>query len=316
MRLLMLATGPFAGPTLRELYHSHHSLEGLFTSPTIERKERYPVSTNSVRDTATEHGTPIFTPEDINSAECQHQLSQFHADLLVVCDYGQILAADTLATGRLGGINLHASLLPKYRGAAPINWAIWNGDAKTGVTVIHMTLKIDAGPCVAQSSMQIGPDETAVELEARLSEMGAKLVRQVLDAMETGPLCVIPQDPTQASKAPRLKKTDGAIDWTRPALAIKNQIRALEPWPKTYTYWHSEKGPSTRLILGKAQVVEQTQSTPPGTVLESEADRLVVAAGCAALRLNTLQAAGKRMMTAEEFLRGHRVKPGERFGPE
>ena len=151
---------------------------------------------------------------------------------------------------------LHASLLPKYRGAAPINWAIYHGETETGVTVIHMTPQIDAGPCIAQARAAIGPDETAADLEPRLAELGARLICETIDRLEAGRVEAIPQDAALASKAPRLKKTDGLIDWSRPAAAIKNQIRALEPWPKTYTFWHRPDGPPLRLILGPASVVQ------------------------------------------------------------
>ncbi len=212
----------------------------------------------------------------------------------MVCDYGQILAPATLAAARHGGVNLHASLLPKYRGAAPINWAIYHGETETGVTVIHMTPQIDAGPCIAQARAAIGPDETAADLEPRLAELGARLICETIDRLEAGRVEAIPQDAALAGKAPRLKKTDGLVDWSRPAAAIKNQIRAMEPWPKTYTFWHRPGGPPVRLILGPASVVQPlwcgrpactgAGETPapqviPGTVLEAAGNRLVIAAG-------------------------------------
>jgi methionyl-tRNA formyltransferase len=207
--------------------------------------------------------------------------------------------------------------LPKYRGAAPINWALLNGETETGVTVIHMTPKVDAGPCIAQAVTMIGADETAVELESRLAESGGWLVRRTIDALAEGRLEVLPQDPALASKAPRLKKTDGAIDWTRSALSIKNQIRALEPWPRTYTYWHRAKGVPVRMILGPVDVVDLPgASHPPGDVLEACGDRLVVAAGQGAVAPRTIQLAGKRPMGIAEVLRGHKIRPGERFGAE
>jgi methionyl-tRNA formyltransferase len=165
----------------------------------------------------------------------------------VVCDYGQILAPATLATARRGGVNLHGSLLPKYRGAAPINWAIYHGETESGVTVIHITPQIDAGPCIAQARTAIGPDETAAELEVRLAELGAGLMCEAIDLLEEGRQQALPQDAALAGKAPRLKKSDGLIDWRRPAAAIKNHVRAMEPWPKTYTFWHRCDGPPLRL---------------------------------------------------------------------
>ena len=234
---------------------------------------------SSLREIAREHGTPLLDAEDINAAPWPARLAEYRADLLVVCDYGQRLAPETLATARLGGINLHASLLPKYRGAAPINWAIYHGETQTGVTVIHMTPRIDAGPCIAQAPLAIRPEETAGELELRLAELGAGLVRQTIDGLQAGLLEALPQDPALASKAPRLKKTDGLIDWRRGAGAIKDHVRAMDPWPKTYTFWHRQGGPPLRLILGPLAVIEAPAAAAPGTVLEAAGDRLVIAAG-------------------------------------
>jgi methionyl-tRNA formyltransferase len=311
-----MGTGPFVGPTFRELYRTHHDIVALVTSPLHLRPGQEPPPINIVRDIAHQHTTPIFDPEDINTPDSRLGLSKYNADLMVVCDYGQILSSSTLATSQLGGINLHASLLPKYRGAAPINWAIYNGETKTGVTVIHMTPKVDAGPCIAQAETDIGPEETAAELEKRLSELGAWLVLRTIDALKAGNLEALAQDPALASKAPRLKKSDGLIDWSRPAAAIKNQIRALEPWPKTYTFWRRQKGQPIRLIFGPAAVEDHAGGSIPGTVLEAEKGRLVIAAGAGAVALISIQPVGKRLMSVEEFLRGHRIQPGDIFAAE
>ncbi len=332
MQLLMMGTGPFALPTFHGLYQTRHSVAALVTGPLRTHRGRPVEPPGGLREVAQEHGTPVFDPEDVNTPESQAALAALKADLLVVCDYGQILAPATLAAARLGGINLHASLLPKYRGAAPINWAIYHGETETGVTVIHMTAELDAGPSIAQARVAIGPDETAVELEARLAGLGAGLIYETIDQLNSGNVQPIPQDAALASKAPRLKKTDGAIDWSRPAAAIKNQIRALEPWPKTYTFWHRPAAPPLRLILGAASVESlwcrrpactaagetpaPQEKHPPGTVLEAAGDRLMIATGEGALLPAAIQPAGKREVTIAEFLRGHHVRPGDRFGPE
>ena len=317
MRLLMLGTGPFAVPTFRALYDTRHAIVALVTSPLRIHRGQPVEPISSIRDVAQQHGTEIFDPEDINAPAAVARLASFGADLLVTCDYGQILAPATLAAAGRGGVNLHASLLPKYRGAAPINWAIYHGETETGVTVIHMTPQIDAGPSIAQPRVAIDPDETAVELEARLAELGARLVCEAIDLLESGHVPALPQDAALASKAPRLKKTDGLIDWTRPAAAIKNQIRAMEPWPKTYTYWHRPAGPPVRLILGPVSVVESGNTdVVPGVVLEASGSRLVIAAGQGAVMPKSIQPAGKRLLPIDEFLRGYHVQPGERFGPE
>jgi methionyl-tRNA formyltransferase len=322
MRLLMLGTGPFAVPTFRALYDTRHSVMALATAPARTHRGKPVDPISSIREVAQQHGTPIFDPEDINTPESVARLESFAADLLVTCDYGQILAPAALATGRRGGVNLHASLLPKYRGAAPINWAIYRGDTETGATVIHMTPQIDAGPCIAQLQVAIEPDETAAELEARLAEIGARLLCETIDRLEAGDAPALPQDPSLASRAPRLKKSDGLIDWTRAAVAIKNHVRAMEPWPKTYTYWHRPAGPPVRLILGPVSVSAPDESPmagskdAPGTIVEAAENRLVIAAGDGAVTPASIQPAGKRLMPIDEFLRGYRLQPGERLGPE
>jgi methionyl-tRNA formyltransferase len=320
MRLIMMGTGSFAVPTFRGLYDTHHEVVALVTAPVRTHRGKRVAAVSEIRDVAHQHSTPIFDPENINTAQSQAALAEYQPDIMVVCDYGQILSADTLALSRLGGINLHGSLLPKYRGAAPVNWAIYRGDTTSGVTVIHMTPKVDAGPCIAQAHSPIEADETAIELEDRLADMGAWLIRRSIDSVEAGRLEALPQDPALASKAPRLKKSDGAIDWNRTAVEIRNQIRAFEPWPRTYTFWYPDLGKPARLILGPLEVIDQVelavQSAPAGTVLEAAGDRLVIATGEGAALLKIIQPAGKRPMPAAEFLRGHKVQPADRFGPE
>lgn len=316
MRLLLMGTGPFGVPTFRRLYDTHHEVAAVVSSSLKARGKRAPAA-GPVRRLAEEQGTPIFDPDDVNAADSRARLSAYGADLLVVCDYGQILSAETLGTTRLGGVNLHGSLLPKYRGAAPIHWAIYHGETETGVSVIHMTPRVDAGPVIEQGRTTIDPDETAADLEARLAELGAEHVPRAVDALEAGTAEPLPQDPALASKAPRLKKADGLIDWSRPAEAIRNHVRAMDPWPKCYTFWHRPKGAPMRLILGPVRVDETVDANaPPGTVLEAPGDRILVAAAPGAVALETLQPSGKRLLEVCEFLRGYRVEPGERLGPE
>jgi methionyl-tRNA formyltransferase len=313
LRLVMLGTGPFAAPTFRALYTSRHQVAALVTQPLRAARPAAQVAATPLRETAFEHGTPIFDPESINTEDARKLLGQLAADLFIVADYGQILSSETLATARLGGINLHGSSLPKYRGAAPINWAIYHGDTETGVTVIHMTPRIDAGPILATAKTAIDPEETAAELEGRLAELGGPLVLQAIDDLAAGRATALAQDASQASPARRLRKTDGAIDWTRAAAAIKNQIRALEPWPRTYTFWLRAGHPPLRLILGRTSVVDAPAGSSAGEVVRAD-EELVVATGSRALQIHELQPSGKRMMVATEFLRGYRVQVGEHFG--
>jgi methionyl-tRNA formyltransferase len=295
------------------LYNSRHEVLALFTRPVRELHGKTQAEANPMRDTALARGTTVHDPESINTPHARSVLASYHPDLLVVCDYGQILAPETLEIARYGGINLHASLLPKYRGAAPINWAIYRGETETGVTIIHMTPRIDAGPAIAQAATPIGERETAVELESRLAELGAPLVLASIDAIEAGTAQAIPQDPALATRAPRLKKELGLVDWSRPATDIANQVRALQPWPKTYTFWQRPAGEPLRLILDRLHVEPATISQA-GVVLEAAGDRLVIGTGQNAVVVDFIQPAGKRVLSAAEFLRGYPVRPGERFG--
>jgi methionyl-tRNA formyltransferase len=260
---------------------------------------------------ATELGAPVWQPESVNLSESQQQLRDLAADLLVVCDYGEILRNETLATTRMGGINLHGSLLPRYRGAAPVQWAILRGEQETGNTVIQMTPGLDAGPMLGQQRVPIHPDETAGELEARLAELGAKLVLEVIGQLATGTTQPVPQDKTAATKAPRLKKDDGLIDWSQSAAQIKNQVRAMQPWPRTFTFWKRGAGEPLRLNIDRVQVADAGTGAS-GTVL-GVGDRLIVATGEGAVEILELQPAGKRRMSASEFLRGYPMQAGDRL---
>ena len=339
MRLIVMGTGPFAVPMLRAMYDGPHEVVALVTQPPRPAHRRGDEPANPMRVLATEYGTPILDPENVNTPESQAQLTALRPDLLLVADYGQILAPATLAVAKHGGINAHASLLPKYRGAAPINWAIYHGEEETGVTLIHMTPGLDAGPCIAQEKIAIGLHDTAAEVEPRLASIAASLVRQAVSRIAAGePIQGIPQDAALATRARRLRKSDGSIDWSRKAVEIKNQVRALEPWPKTYTFWRRAEGPPVRLILGGVEVVTTIRfDVSPGTVIVSQSGgiipvrpeededlpirlprsegELVIATGERGLAILSLQPAGKRMMQVDEFLRGNPVRVGDTFGP-
>jgi methionyl-tRNA formyltransferase len=314
LRLVVMGTGPFAVPMLRALYDSRHSVVALVTQPPRDVRGK-PTAKNPMRVEAEAHGTPVFDPQSINTDEARATLRGYAPDLFVVADYGQILKPETLATARLGGVNLHGSLLPKYRGAAPINWALYHGDPETGVTVIQMSPRVDAGGCLAKAATPIRPDENAVELEHRLAELGAPLVRTMVDRLAEGTIHPEPQDQAQATPARRLKKTDGEVDWTRTAAQIKNQVRALEPWPRTATSWLRAAGEPMRLILGRVDMDESAAGGEPGTVVGVERDQFTVATGGGRLVIREVQPSGKRMLSAGEFLRGYPLRAGERLGP-
>jgi methionyl-tRNA formyltransferase len=323
LRLLIMGTGPFAVPTFRALLKSQYSILALVTRPDRPVHSREKVPVNPMRTVAEESGLDVFAPESINSPEAHAWLGEKSADLFVVCDYGQILSRETLALSRLGGINLHASLLPKYRGAAPINWAIYHGEIETGVTVIHMTPQLDAGPSLVQRSTAIAPDETAPQLEARLAQLGVNAVLEAIALLAAGASgASVVQDQAAATKAPRLKKQDGLIDWSRSAAQIYNQIRAFQPWPKSYTFLKPEDSPEMRLIVESAQLLDaETASSidvsrqAPGEIISAQGDHLIVRCGQGTLRILTLQPSGKRLMSAAEFLCGHPLRAGQMFGP-
>ncbi len=223
MRIIMMGTGPFAVPSFEALYSTQHEVLLLVTRPPRVVHGKSQAEVNPMRIAAQSHGTPVIEPESINTPEARTALADYQPDLFVVCDYGQILKPETLGVARLGGINLHASLLPKYRGAAPINWALFHGEAQTGVTVIHMSPRIDAGPAIAQASTPIGPHETAVDLEPRLAAIGAPLVCQCIDQLAGGHVRPIEQDPVLATRARGCAKKTARS--TGPAVPSKSAIR-------------------------------------------------------------------------------------------
>ncbi len=319
LRIVMMGTGPFAVPTFESLLDSRHDVPALFTRPAAPLKGKQKAPPRPMHEVAQERGLPIFEPASVNSPEAHAQLRRLEADLFVVCDYGQILSAETLALARWGGINLHASLLPKYRGAAPINWAIYHGETETGVTVIHMTPRLDAGPALVQRRTPIEPEEDAVALERRLALLGVAAVQEAIDtlaAWDGQSSLGQRQDPDLATKAPRLKKTDGEIDWGRTAEQIANQLRAFQPWPGVFTHWlRSDHEPLRLILLAATPLRDSGGDAQPGEVIPSDNERLYVKTGDGVLALDRVQPAGKRAMDIAEFLRGHEVKPGQRFGP-
>ena len=260
----------------------------------------------------------MIQPENVNAQDSLEQLRGLKPDLLVTAAYGQILSPELLAIPTFGGINLHGSILPAYRGAAPVARAIQHGESETGVTVIKITPRIDAGGMIAVARTPIGPDETAGELEHRLALLGAPLVAQAVESVATNTATIIPQDRSKVTRAPKLSKEDGVIDWSRPAAAIHNQVRAMQPWPICSTTWISRdpasKGP-LRLIIHQTRPVQGINPAPPGTVVEADSDRLIIAAGGDTLRLLTVQVPGKKSLPVIEFLRGHRVLPGDLMKP-
>jgi methionyl-tRNA formyltransferase len=331
LRIVMMGTGQFAEPTFEALLCGSHSVVGLVTQPDrvigAERGSTRQTG-RGMKTIALEHGLPVLQPESINTPEGVSALQALQPDLLVVAAYGQILSRDVLGVPPQGGINVHASLLPKYRGAAPIAWAIYHGETHTGVTIIRMSVHLDAGDMVAQEAVEIGSEETAGELEARLAPLGARLALKVVDQMAAGkPIVGTTQDKSLVTKAPKLKKEDGLIDWSRPAEGVRNHIRAMLPWPTAYTFLHQTGQPPLRVIVHQVGVSSAAshEVLPPGSLFVHERfpSSFFVTCGPStggderkAVEIAHLQPAGKRRMTAAEFLRGHPIRPGDHFGPQ
>ena len=319
MKLVMMGTGDFAVPTFRLLLDRGYHVSLLVTQPDRPQGRHQELVAAAIKKLAIERGVDVFQPENVNDPSAIERLAAIRPDLLVVAAYGQILSSDLLQVPRLGGINLHASLLPKYRGAAPINWAIYHGETVTGVTVIRMTPSLDAGSILLQAETPIAPDETAGELEVRLAELGAPLVSQAIAGLAADTLAGRKQDRSLATRAPKLKKEHGLIDWSRGAVAVSNQIRAMHPWPLAYTFLHrAAVEPPIRIIIEqvKRRLIEPpaTRALPPGTVLPSDAGTLLISAGDSAVEVIQLRPAGKRSMPVQEFLRGNPVQSGDHFG--
>jgi len=309
MRIVVLGTGPFAVPSLRGLCESSHEVVCAVSRPPKGRRAKPAPVTIAAEGL----GIETWLPETVNSDEARARLAELTPDLLMVCDYGEILKSTSLEVARLGGINLHGSLLPKYRGAAPVQWAVLNGDLETGNTVIQMTPGLDAGPSLGIQRIPIDPDETAGELEARMADLGAELVLDVVTQLDNGTTTPEPQDKSLATKAPRLHKQQGEIDWSQSATKIKNQVRALQPWPRAFTHWQRSEGDPVRLIVHRVVIDNETSTNAAAGVVVSTEPTLLVATGEHCLQLKEVQPAGKRVMAAEEFLRGYAVQVGDRL---
>ena len=318
MRIILFGTGPFAVPTFESLLQSDHEIPLLVTRPITDPGKRRKSAPNPTRDLGEANGLEIYDPLSINSDEAIEKLKTMVADLYMVCDYGQILSRECLGIARLGGINLHGSLLPRYRGAAPINWAVYHGEETLGVTVIHMTSKLDGGPALQFAQLTASEDETAEDLEPRLARIGVPAVNAAIEMLQLwdGQSAIgETQDPKLATKAPRLSKKDGLIDWSRTQTEIINQIRAFQPWPNTFTHWNRKKGQPIRMIIRRAVRWTDTitGSHSAGQVCHCDKNSLVIMTGDGPLSLTEIQPAGKRKMEASEFLRGYRPELGDLF---
>lgn len=315
LKLLFLGTGTFALPAFQALLRSRHSVVGLVTQPDRTGPGRHNHE-HPMKDAALAAGLPVFQPANVNLDDSLKRLREFQADVFVVAAYGQILKAELLAIPPRCAFNIHASLLPRHRGAAPINYAILAGDSETGVSVFRIEPKLDAGPVLGMVRTPIGAKETSGELEDRLSELSAPLIVEVVDRIEAGTAEAIFQDASLVTRAPKMPKSMGSIDWSASAATIERHIRAMQPWPMAYSFLKIADRAPVRIAILDGDAVNSTEDAPPGTVIASAANELVVRAGEGGLAIRRLQPAGKRAQTVEEFLRGTRVPVGAELGVE
>lgn len=313
LRIVFLGTPSFAVPSLVSLLASRHTVVGIVTQPDRPRGRGQQVHEGPVKRVALEHGLAIFQPDRLRNSSALGHLSSLGADLGVVAAYGKILPAEVLALPRLGMVNVHASMLPRYRGAAPIQRAILAGERETGATIMQVVQELDAGPILGTVARSILPHETSVDVETDLARLGASLLLDVIDKIAAGHVSAIEQDARLATYAPRLTKADGWIDWRRPAQSVHNQVRGLQPWPHASTFLKTQRVILLETLLEHGPAPANTVA---GAIVEGRGDRLVVAAGDGGLlRILRLQLEGRRPMSAREFLSGHTMPDGAAFRP-
>ena len=310
LRVVFFGTPDFAVPTLEALHRSRHQVVGVVTQPDRARGRGHHSQASPVKQLSERLGLTVLQPQRLRDEAFLDTFRSLDADLGVVAAYGKILTDAVLAVPALGLINVHASLLPKFRGAAPIHRAVMAGEPATGVTIMRVVKALDAGPMIAKATRPIGDDETSADVEHDIARLGADLLVEAVAALAEGRASETPQDESEATYAHKIEKTDGIIDWSRPARDIHNQIRGLHPWPHAYSDLQGER---TILLRSEVEGERHEPHIDPGTVLDARPDRFAVQAGVGIVRLLTLQREGRRPVTAREFLAGRRIEPGARF---
>jgi methionyl-tRNA formyltransferase len=311
MRIIFCGTPEFAVPSLQRLAAGPGiSVESVITQPDRPRGRGQQISSSPVKEAALANNLQIYQPETIKSDSAQEFLKRVAPDAVVIIAYGQIIPARLLTIPRLGWINLHASLLPRYRGAAPIHWAIANGETTTGLTTMQIDAGMDTGPTLLQQELKIGTDETSPELAARMSEIGASLVVDSLSRLDRGEISPQPQDSEKATYAPILKKETGRIDWTRTAEQIYNRMRGFALWPGAYSTFRGQ----TCHLWGRPEKIEASKgSAATGEIISSAQEVSVVCGERTHLRLEFVQLEGRKRISAREFANGARITPADRF---
>lgn len=317
MKIVFLGTPEFAVPCLRELYKAGHEIAAVFSQPDRPSGRGYKLKSPPVKEFSLENKLPVFQPEKIKSEEAIRTLKDISPDIIVVVAYGQILPQTILDIPKYGCINVHASLLPKYRGAAPINWALINGEKITGVTTMFMDAGLDTGDILLKSELLIEKSDTAGSLFVKLAELGSKLIVETLSKIEKNEIIRIPQDNKDSSYASLLSREQSRIDWNKPSFEINNLIRGLNPWPVAWTTLNNKK-----IKIFKAAYSEDASKTLnendetgkiPGVITKSSKDSFIVSCSIGELEILELQAENEKKMKATEYLKGHRIEIGSKL---
>jgi methionyl-tRNA formyltransferase len=310
MRIVFCGTPHFAVPTfIHLLAQPDIDIAAVITQPDRPRGRGHQISPSAVKEAAIAANIPVHQPEKIRSPEAQDLLKHLAPDAIVIIAYGQIIPARLLDIPKHGWINLHASLLPKYRGAAPINWAIANGETQTGLTSMRINAGMDTGDILLQQTIDIAPEETAPELAKSMAEAGAPLMLQTLRGLAAGNLPARPQDDAQATSAPLLKKEDGLIDWNRPAEEIYNRMRGFSPWPGAYTFFRGQ----TCQLWAEPFSLNALTGSAPGTISREDTQILIACGNATLMRLLSVKVEGRKRISAVEFANGARLTERERF---
>ena len=305
MKILFMGTPDFAVPSLRALKKAGYELVGVFTQPDKPKNRGMKLQAPPVKQFALENGIPVYQPAKMKDGQALGIIQDLKPELIVVAAYGRILPKEILDYPPFGCINVHSSILPKYRGAAPIHWAILNGETESGVTIMEMAEELDAGAIMTQAATPLDPDETVEMLHDRLAEIGAALLVKTVAEIEAGTVKRTPQDPSQVTFAPMLSRALSPMDWTKTAWQLHNQVRGLIPWPAAVTEFGG-----TRCKIFHTTVADEYTVKQPGTILEAGNQGILVSCGDGSvLRIEELQADGGKRMKAADYLRGHPLMP-------
>jgi methionyl-tRNA formyltransferase len=308
MRIVFMGTPEFAVPSLEALLKSDDQVVGIVTQPDRPKGRGQQLAPSPIKVLAQREHIPILQPVKMKAPEFLEPLAAWKPDLIAVTAFGRILHSGILKLPPMGCVNVHGSLLPKYRGAAPVQWAVINGDSETGITTMMMDEGMDTGAMLLQERIPILPDDTAGTLAPRLAVLGGRLLVETIRQLKAGILTPIPQNESQATMAPLLKKEDGVIDWSLAATALSNRVRGLSPWPGAYSFLLGE-----RWTIWKAGAIPMQEHTAPGTIVQVTKQSLHVTTGNGLLEVTEIQPANSKRLTVAQYLSGHRIIPGQRF---